>query len=100
MIRKSGCRFSEKIMLKMEMERDDSSKKCHPAPAVKHLAVPDRRLWTDRRLRDCRADRPGRIDRLAVLAGLRFRRLLCRTSRQREARPLADRAGRRGYRHL
>ena len=30
-----------------------------------------------------------------MLAGLRFRRLLCSTSRHREARPLADRTGRR-----
>jgi hypothetical protein len=31
MIRKSGYRFSEKIMLKQKMERDDDSKKSHPA---------------------------------------------------------------------
>src|SRR6266403_4813664 len=31
MIRKSGYRFSEKIMLKQKIERDDDSKKCHPA---------------------------------------------------------------------
>src|SRR5882724_13442142 len=31
MIRKSGYRFSEKIMLKKKMERDDDSKKSHPA---------------------------------------------------------------------
>jgi hypothetical protein len=31
MIRKSGHRFSEKIMLKQKMERDDDSKKSHPA---------------------------------------------------------------------
>jgi hypothetical protein len=31
MIRKSGNRFSEKIMLKKKMERDDDSKKSHPA---------------------------------------------------------------------
>ena len=31
MIRKSGYRFSEKIMLKQEIERDDVSKKSHPA---------------------------------------------------------------------
>ena len=61
--------------------------------AVNYLVLPDRRLWADRRLRDRRAGRPRRIDRLAVLAGVRFGRLLCRTSRHREARPLADRAG-------
>jgi DNA-binding winged helix-turn-helix (wHTH) protein len=31
MIPKSGYRFSEKIMLKDEMERDDDSKKSHHA---------------------------------------------------------------------
>ena len=31
MIRKSGYRFSEKIMLKQRIERDDDSKKSHPA---------------------------------------------------------------------
>jgi hypothetical protein len=31
MIRKSGYRFSEKIMLKQKIERDDDSKKSHPA---------------------------------------------------------------------
>jgi len=33
MIRKSGYRFSEKIMLKQKMERDDDSRKSHPAAA-------------------------------------------------------------------
>jgi hypothetical protein len=31
MIRKSGSRFSEKIMLKQMLERNDDSKKSHPA---------------------------------------------------------------------
>jgi hypothetical protein len=31
MIPKSGNRFSEKIMLKQKVERDDDSKKNHPA---------------------------------------------------------------------
>ena len=31
MIRKSGYRFSEQIMLKQKMELDDFSKKTHPA---------------------------------------------------------------------
>ncbi|MGY3614556.1 hypothetical protein [Bradyrhizobium sp. USDA 10063] len=31
MIRKSGDRFSEKIMLKQELKRDDDSKKSHHA---------------------------------------------------------------------
>jgi hypothetical protein len=31
MIRKSGYRFSEKIVLKQKLERDDDSKKSHPA---------------------------------------------------------------------
>jgi hypothetical protein len=31
MIRKSGDRFSEKIMLNKKIERDDDSKKSHPA---------------------------------------------------------------------
>ena len=31
MIRKSGYRFFEKIMLKQKIERDDDSKKSHPA---------------------------------------------------------------------
>jgi hypothetical protein len=34
MIRKSGYRFSEKIMLKQKIERDDDSKKSHPALRV------------------------------------------------------------------
>ena len=34
MIRKSGHRFSEKIMLKQKIERDDDSKKSHPALAL------------------------------------------------------------------
>jgi hypothetical protein len=34
MIRKSGYRFSEKIMLKQKIERDDDSKKSHPALAL------------------------------------------------------------------
>jgi hypothetical protein len=33
MIRKSGYRFSEKIMLKQKDRRDDDSKKSHPALA-------------------------------------------------------------------
>jgi hypothetical protein len=34
MIRRSGHRFSEKIMLKQkDREQDDASKKGHPAPA-------------------------------------------------------------------
>jgi hypothetical protein len=33
MIRKSGYRFSEKIMLKQKMARDDDSEKSHPAAA-------------------------------------------------------------------
>jgi hypothetical protein len=33
MIRKSGYRFSEKNMLKQKLERDDDSKKSHPALA-------------------------------------------------------------------
>ena len=53
----------------------------------------DRRLWTDRRLRDRGAGRPRRIDRLAVLARLRFRRLFCRAARHAQERPLADRTG-------
>jgi hypothetical protein len=32
MIRKSGNRFSEKIMLKQTTERDDESKRSHHAP--------------------------------------------------------------------
>jgi hypothetical protein len=32
MIRKSGNRFSEKIMLKQEIEQDDESKRSHLAP--------------------------------------------------------------------
>jgi xanthine dehydrogenase accessory factor len=43
MIRKSGNRFSEKIMLKQKRERDDDSKKRHPglgeAPMSKHVEV-------------------------------------------------------------
>src|SRR5258707_12048161 len=35
MIRKSGYRFSEKIMLKQKIERDDDSKKSHRALAVR-----------------------------------------------------------------
>ena len=31
MIRKSGNRFSEKLMLKQKIERDDDSTKSHPA---------------------------------------------------------------------
>jgi hypothetical protein len=31
MIRKSGNRFSEKIMLNKKIERDDNSKRSHPA---------------------------------------------------------------------
>jgi hypothetical protein len=34
MIRKSVQRFSEKIVLKKKLERDDDSKKSHPDPAV------------------------------------------------------------------
>jgi hypothetical protein len=33
MIRKSGYRFSEKIMLKKKIERDRDSKKSHPSLA-------------------------------------------------------------------
>jgi hypothetical protein len=33
MIRKSGSRFSDKIMLKQKIERDEDSKKNHPALA-------------------------------------------------------------------
>ena len=54
----------------------------------------DRRLWPDRRLRDRGAGRPRRLDRLAVLAGLQFRCLLCRDPRHPQERPLADRARR------
>ena len=57
-------------------------------------ARPYRGLRTDRRLRDRRAGRPRWLDRLAVLAGLRFRRLLCGAARHAQARPLADCAGR------
>src|SRR5258705_10698694 len=35
MIRKSGYRFSEKIMLKHKIERDDDSKKSHRALGIK-----------------------------------------------------------------
>ena len=62
------------------------------------IALQDRRLRPDRRLRDRRAGRPRRLDRLAVLAGLRFRRLLCRAARHPQERPLADRAGGRSQR--
>jgi hypothetical protein len=34
MIPKSGCRFSEKIMLKKELERDDDSQISHTAPGT------------------------------------------------------------------
>ena len=43
---------------------------------------------------DGRAGRPRRLDRLAVLAALRLRRVLRRAARRRRARPLADRARR------
>ena len=45
------------------------------------LVLPDRRLRIDRRLRDRGTGRPRRLDRLAVLARLRFRRLLRRAAR-------------------
>ena len=67
--------------------------------AVKHRVLPDRRLWTDRRLRDRGAGRPRRLDRLAVLAGLRFRCLFRRAARHPQERPLADRAGGGGHEH-
>jgi hypothetical protein len=37
MIRKSGYRFSEKIMLNQEIERDEVSKKTHPALHFKKI---------------------------------------------------------------
>ena len=46
----------------------------------------------DRRSRHRRAGRPRRLDRLAVLAALRFRCLLRRAARHARTRPLADRA--------
>jgi len=39
MIRKSGYRFSEKIMLKQKIERDDDSKKSHHALAPPFAAA-------------------------------------------------------------
>jgi hypothetical protein len=42
MIRKSGYRFSEKIMLNKKMERDDDSKKSHHALAVDGASLADR----------------------------------------------------------
>ena len=53
---------------------------------------------TDRRLRNRGAGRPRRLDRLAVLAEFRFRRVLRRVARHDEERPLADRAGRGRHR--
>ena len=54
--------------------------------------IPHRRLCDDRRSRHRRAGRPRRLDRLAVLAALRFGRLLRRASGKARARPLEDRA--------
>src|SRR5215475_2303283 len=53
MIRKSGYRFSEKIMLQQKLERDDDSKKSHPAPgnqsvdASSHIPIDESSLRYD-----------------------------------------------------
>jgi len=39
MIRKSGHRFSEKIMLNQKLERDDASKKSYPAHVFGNTVV-------------------------------------------------------------
>ena len=57
-------------------------------------AFPDRGLRPDRRLRDGGPGGARRLDRLAVLAALRFGRLLRRPARRAGARPLATGAGR------
>ena len=60
-------------------------------PRHEHAA---RGLRAHRRLRDRCAGVAGRFDRLALLAAVRFRRLLCRAARHAGARPLADRSRR------
>ena len=54
MIRKSGHRFSEKIMLKKKIERDDDSKKSHSALAVGRILPRARAVpalaWTSQTL--------------------------------------------------
>ena len=59
----------------------------------------DRGLRHHRRLRDRGARVSQRIDRLALLAALRFRRVLRRAARHGEERPLAARAVRRTDAH-
>jgi hypothetical protein len=51
-----------------------------------------RKLWNDRRLQDRGAGRHGRLDRLAVLATLRFGCLLRKAAGRPEQRLLADHA--------
>jgi len=45
MIRKSGYRFSEKIMLKQKIERDDDSKNRRPALVRRSFSIPSPALW-------------------------------------------------------
>ena len=52
----------------------------------------NRRLWTDRRLRNRSAGWPRRLDRLAVLARIRFRRVFRGLARHAQEWPMADRA--------
>ena len=59
------------------------------------MANDHRGLCADRRLRDRGAGFARRLDRLAVLAALRFRCLLRGAARHARPRPLADRAARR-----
>jgi hypothetical protein len=44
MIPKSGNRFSEKIMLHKKLERDDDSKKSHPARMLDKSTIVDAAL--------------------------------------------------------
>ena len=73
---------------------------CRHFQPGKQFVLQNRRLRTDRRLRDRGPGRMRRIDRLAVLAGFRFRCLFRQPARHRQARPMADRAGGRGHQNL
>src|SRR3954469_22275204 len=66
---------------------------CQPAETAPDLldVRTDRRLRADRRYADGRAREQAVLDRLALLAAVRFIRVLCLPARRAEAWPLADR---------
>jgi hypothetical protein len=56
MIRKSGHRFSEKIMLEQKLERDDDSKKSHHVKRFQAKGLPVREKKTRQKEKELGSD--------------------------------------------